>query len=82
MRNLAALLFAGGLGFFLLVLASQLSLGQPPMVVGQEILTVAGPEVGAANIVTSVLLAYRGIDTLGELSILFAALVATEPTLP
>jgi multicomponent Na+:H+ antiporter subunit B len=29
--------------------------------------------VGAANLVTSVVLAYRGLDTLGELAILFAA---------
>jgi multicomponent Na+:H+ antiporter subunit B len=76
MRNLAAILFTGGLGFFLLAIASQLSFGQPPMVVGQQILDVAAQEVGAANIVTSVLLAYRGIDTLGELSILFAAATA------
>jgi len=76
MRNLAAILFTGGLGFLLLVIASQLDFGHPPMVVGQEILDVAGDQVGAANIVTSVLLAYRGIDTLGELSILFAAATA------
>ena len=76
MRSLAAILFTGGLGFLLLVIASQLGFGQPPMRVGQEILNVAASEVGAANIVTSVLLAYRGIDTLGELSILFAAAIA------
>jgi multicomponent Na+:H+ antiporter subunit B len=76
MRNLAAILFTGGLGFFLLVIASQLGFGQPPMLVGQEILDVAPGQVGAANIVTSVLLAYRGVDTLGELSILFAAATA------
>ncbi len=76
MRSVTAILFTAGLGFLLLVIASQLGLGQPPMRVGQEILNVAGAEVGAANIVTSVLLAYRGIDTLGELSILFAAATA------
>ena len=76
MRSVTAILFTGGLGFLLLVIASQLGFGQPPMRVGQEILNVAGAEVGAANIVTSVLLAYRGIDTLGELSILFAAATA------
>ena len=76
MRSVTALLFAGGLCFLLVVIASQLDFGQPPMRVGQEILNVAGAEVGAANIVTSVLLAYRGFDTLGELSILFAAATA------
>ncbi len=76
MRSVTAILFTAGLGFLLLVIASQVGFGQPPMRVGQEILNVAGAEVGAANIVTSVLLAYRGIDTLGELSILFAAATA------
>ncbi|MEE4146243.1 MAG: hydrogen gas-evolving membrane-bound hydrogenase subunit E, partial [Halieaceae bacterium] len=73
MRNLVSLLFTGGLAFLLLVIISQLDLGRPPMIVGQQILEEAGPKVGAQNIVTSVLLAYRGFDTLGELSVLFAA---------
>lgn len=76
MRSLASILFTGGLGFLLLVIGSQLGLGQPPMPVGEGIIEVAAGEVGAANLVTSVLLAYRGIDTLGELSILFAAATA------
>jgi len=40
------------------------------------VLDEAADVVGAANIVTSIVLAYRGIDTLGELSILFAAAMA------
>lgn len=75
-RNLASLLFAGGLAFLLLVIGAQLALGGPPMRVGAEILEIAGAEVGAANIVTAILLGYRGFDTLGELSILFAAATA------
>ena len=73
MRNLTGLLFSAGLGFFLLALASGLPYGDPPMLVGQQILQESPGRVGAANIVTSVVLAYRGLDTLGELSILFAA---------
>ncbi len=73
MRNLTTLLFAAGLGFLLLVLAAGLPYGHPPMLVGQGILQQAPATTGAANIVTSVVLAYRGLDTLGELSILFAA---------
>lgn len=76
MRNLASILFAGGLLFLLLVIASQLGFGEPPMRVGEGILSAAADDVGAANIVTAVLLGYRGIDTLGELSILFAAATA------
>jgi multicomponent Na+:H+ antiporter subunit B len=73
MRNLTSALFAGGLGFFLLVLAAELPVGAPPMVAGQGILAEGPEATGAANLVTSVVLAYRAIDTLGELSILFAA---------
>jgi multicomponent Na+:H+ antiporter subunit B len=76
MRNLASVLFAGGLAFLLLVIAAQLGFGEPPMRVGQGILAAAPGEVGAANVVTAVLLGYRGFDTLGELSILFAAATA------
>ncbi len=73
MRNLTGLLFAGGLGFMLLAIVSGLDFGNPAMLVGGVIQAAAPQETGAANIVTSVVLGYRGIDTLGELSILFAA---------
>lgn len=76
MRNLTGLLFAGGLGFMLLAIASGLDFGAPPMLVGGAIQSTAPQETGATNIVTSVVLGYRGIDTLGELSILFAAAAA------
>jgi multicomponent Na+:H+ antiporter subunit B len=76
MRNLASLLFAAGLAFLFLVILSQLGFGAPPMRAGQAILAAAPQETGAANIVTAVVLGYRGIDTLGELSILFAAATA------
>lgn len=73
MRNLASLVFAVGLAFLLLVLAAQLGFGEPQMRVGGEILANAADEIGAQNIVAAVIFGYRGIDTMGELSILFAA---------
>jgi multicomponent Na+:H+ antiporter subunit B len=73
MHKLASLIFAMGLAVLLMGLAAQLPLGMTPMGVGQAILERAPGETGSANIVTSVVLAYRGIDTLGELAILFAA---------
>lgn len=76
MRSLATLLFLAGLGFLLTVLTGALSFGNPPMLVGDAIRQAAPAEVGAANIVTAVVLGYRGLDTLGELSILFAAATA------
>lgn len=76
MRNSASLLFVGGLAFLLFVLAGQLDFGQSPMLVGKAINQASPDQVGAANIVTSVVLGYRAIDTLGELAILFTAAVA------
>lgn len=76
MRNLASLLFAAGLGLLLMVFGLQFDFGNAPMLVGQAIQSAAPEQVGAANIVTSVVLGYRGIDTLGELAILFAASTA------
>jgi len=76
MRKLASLLFLCGLVFLLIVLTGVLSFGNPPMLVGDAIQRAAADEVGAANFVTAVVLGYRGLDTLGELSILFAAATA------
>ncbi len=76
LTRVGPLLFAAGFAFLLSVLVSGLPFGAPPMTVGQSIVSDAPATVGAANIVTSVVLAYRGIDTLGELSILFAAAMA------
>jgi len=73
MHKLASLLFALGLAFLLMGLAAQLPLGATPMGIGADILQRTPSEIGSANIVTAVVLAYRGIDTLGELTILFAA---------
>ena len=76
MRNLATLLFLGGLAFLLIVITGSLDFGNPPMRIGEAIQQDAPAQVGAANIVTAVVLGYRGLDTLGELSILFAAATA------
>ncbi|MDQ7011679.1 MAG: MnhB domain-containing protein, partial [Mariprofundaceae bacterium] len=78
MRNLTALLFSGGLAFLLMVIAWQLTLGEAPMLIGSAILDNAAKDIGAANLVTSVVLGYRGIDTLGEIAILFGAATATS----
>lgn len=75
-RDFASLLFALGLAFLLLVIGAQFVFGSAPMLIGQEILHAAPAETGAANIVTSVVLGYRGIDTLGEIAILFTAATA------
>lgn len=76
LTRLGPLLFAGGFAFLLLILVSSLPFGDPAMHVGSAVLAEAAQRIGAANIVTSVVLGYRGIDTLGELAILFTAATA------
>jgi multicomponent Na+:H+ antiporter subunit B len=76
MHQFTSFLFLGGFLFFLSVLTGILPLGDPPMIIGQAIQSQGTTETGAANLVTAVVLGYRGIDTLGELSILFAAATA------
>jgi multicomponent Na+:H+ antiporter subunit B len=66
------LLFSGGLAFFLFALFAVIPFGDTAMKVGTMIHQQGG-ELGAANLVTAVVLGYRGLDTLGELAILFAA---------
>jgi len=51
------------------------SFGKPIVRVGEKILSQAGVETGAQNIVTSVVLNYRIYDTLGELTVLFTAIL-------
>lgn len=76
MHRLTSFLFLGGFLFFLSVLAGIMPFGDPPMLIGQVIQKQGVAETGAANLVTAVVLGYRGIDTLGELAILFAAATA------
>ena len=76
MRNIASLLFVAGFAFLIMVLTGLVDFGAPPMRVGSALHALAPQELGAANIVTAVVLGYRGLDTLGELSILFAAATA------
>jgi multicomponent Na+:H+ antiporter subunit B len=76
MREFAGLIFVVGLALLLAGLVAGLPFGGAPMGVGQAMVHAAPEQVGTANIVTSVVLAYRGLDTLGELTILFVAATA------
>jgi len=51
------------------------SFGEPIVRVAERYLSRAGVETGAQNIVTSVILNYRVYDTLGELTVLFTAIL-------
>ena len=70
------LFFLAGFAFLLFTLTVALGFGTPPMSAGRGVLAHGVDGTGAANLVTAVVLGFRGIDTLGELSILFAAATA------
>jgi len=77
LREISGLIFIIGLGLLLGAVLKILAYDNILTgAVGASILASAPSEVGTANIVTSVLLAYRGLDTLGELTILFVAATA------
>ncbi len=49
--------------------------GEPLMEVSQHYLDAGASETGAANLVASIILDYRAYDTLGEVTVLFTAIV-------
>ncbi len=76
MQRFASALFLFGLGLLIAAIFRHPEFGTAPMLAGQAINAASPGEVGAGNIVTSVVLAYRGFDTLLELTILFTAAAA------
>ncbi|MCB1866272.1 MAG: sodium:proton antiporter [Chromatiales bacterium] len=76
MHRFASLIFSLGLVALLFALGARLSTPGQLTTVGGPIAAQGPAVVGGTNVVTAVLFAYRGLDTLGEVSILFAAATA------
>jgi multisubunit Na+/H+ antiporter MnhB subunit len=51
--------------------------GEPLMTTAQYYLDNGAKDTGAANLVSSIVLDYRAYDTLGEVTVLFAAIIGT-----
>ena len=69
---------AFGVIFLILVgpaLAELPSFGNPTMLVAREYIALGLEKTGAANLVTAIILDFRGYDTLGEVTVLFTAVV-------
>ena len=67
-----------GLVFLVLAgraLAQLPSFGDPTMLVAREYIALGLERTGAANVVTAVILDFRGYDTLGEATVLFTAVI-------
>jgi multicomponent Na+:H+ antiporter subunit B len=73
------LVFVLGAGFYAVL--ANIPFGADKAEVAKHYTRNAPRETGAANIVTSVVVSYRGFDTLGEVTILFIAAVAVGTVL-
>ncbi len=72
-RKIVYAIFAAIIVIALVMFFAAYPFGANKMAVGTYYLNHGVAQTGAANIVTSVVLDYRGFDTLGEVSVLFAA---------
>ncbi len=75
MRRITSTLFLIGLGVLIAAIYRDMDFADTALI-GQAINAAAADQVGAANFVTAVVLGYRGVDTLLELTILFTAATA------
>ncbi|MBU0934187.1 MAG: sodium:proton antiporter, partial [Spirochaetes bacterium] len=73
MRKVLVLLALAGLGWALLPLLLQAGVAEKPSALAVSYLKQAPAELAMANVVTAIVVSYRGFDTLGEVAVLFAA---------
>ncbi len=76
MRKLASLLLMGGFVLYLVSLAPGLFTADTPTAlssVGSAIIADSRETSGSANVVTAIVVQYRGLDTLGEVTVLFVS---------
>lgn len=73
MKKILAILVVGVIGWQLFALFSTTPFGENKMQVGKEYLDTTVPKTGVVNTVTSIIVNYRGFDTLGEVTVLFLA---------
>lgn len=76
MRKLVALLLVVAVAAGLWAVLINIPFGEDKMDVANHYTRSGVNETGAANIVTAVVVTYRGFDTLGEVTVLFIAAVA------
>lgn len=73
MRKVFAIILLGIFGFYILSTILLLDFGKRSNNVGQHYLETTVQETGSVNTVTSIVVSYRGFDTLGEVTVLFLA---------
>jgi multicomponent Na+:H+ antiporter subunit B len=75
MRRIVSLILLAIIAWGIIFSLSGIPFGENKIEVGKHYLSEGIRETGAVNIVTSVVLNYRGFDTLGEVTVLFIAAI-------
>jgi len=75
MRRIISILLLVIVAFGISLSLAKIPFGTPKTKVGRHYIDEGIKETGAANIVTSVVVNYRGFDTLGEVTVLFIAAI-------
>ncbi len=75
MRSIVSIILLGIIALGITLSLIVIPFGEPKTEVGGYYIDKGREETGAANIVTSVVVNYRGFDTLGEVTILFIAAI-------
>lgn len=76
LRNILGVIIFIILGVFLYFVVTKNTFGEDRMVVANHYVDDGIQETGAQNIVTTIVVLYRGFDTLGEVTVLFLASTA------
>ncbi|MBN2103430.1 Na(+)/H(+) antiporter subunit B [bacterium] len=75
MRSIISIFLLVVIAWGMITVLQEIPFGSSETRVGQRYIDQGREETGAANIVTSVVLNYRGFDTLGEITVLFVAAI-------
>jgi multicomponent Na+:H+ antiporter subunit B len=73
MRKAVAILLLAIVGYYFINVFIHMPFGEKREGVGKYYLENTVKETGAANVVTAIVVSYRGFDTLGEVTVLFLA---------
>ena len=73
MRKVSAVILLGLVGYYLFSYFIQIPFGEDRSSVGDYYLNNTVEQTGSVNTVTSIIVSYRGFDTLGEVTVLFLA---------
>jgi multicomponent Na+:H+ antiporter subunit B len=72
-NRIVALIIVAGLVFMLLPLVLDVAFATDTPELAEQYVEGSERDLGAANVVTGIVVTYRGLDTLGEVTVLFAA---------